>query len=38
MIKMLLNEPAETITLDRGKEFAQHAKITSALGYVKSII
>lgn len=31
---MLLNEPAETITPDRGKEFAQHAKITSVLGNV----
>lgn len=34
IIKMLLNEPVKTITLDRGKEFSQHTKITSALGDV----
>ena len=34
IIKMLLNEPVKTITPDRGKEFSQHPKITSALGDV----
>ena len=32
MIKMLSSQPKETITPDRGKEFAQHSKITNALG------
>ena len=32
MIKMLSSQPKETITPDRGKEFAQHIKITNALG------
>ncbi|MHC1722910.1 MAG: IS30 family transposase [Aminipila sp.] len=32
MINMLSGQPIKTITPDRGKEFAQHANITMALG------
>ena len=35
MIKLLENQPLETITPDRGKEFSKHAEISQELNLVE---